>query len=124
MTQPHIFKSGELAFSLCDGFQKITKGEFYLIHGFYRYTSTGFLSGMNKAQKHPSLFTVEQAAKLGYFPEPDNPKPREFWMIKHSRGIHYDNFDIEQVAREYHQNHKGSRLFYVREVLDEPQEDK
>lgn len=71
----HIFKEGELVFYPPVGFVKL-KAYFqaYDNHPFFidagdfsvRFTKLGKLGSLDK---YPTLLTLEQAAKLGYYPE-------------------------------------------------------
>lgn len=79
----HEFKVGELAWSPFDGFLTIeanySSNKMYpLIHGGEIYTING---RQNIEWKHPTLLTVEQAAKLGYFPPKKKIKvEKDVWI--------------------------------------------
>lgn len=71
----HIFKEGELVFYPTVGFVKLKAYlQAYDNHPFFiddgdfsvRFTKLGKLGSLDE---YPTLLTVEQAAKLGYYPE-------------------------------------------------------
>jgi len=64
MSEPK-FKVGDMAFSFLDGFGTILETSGSLKHHGTYYYLDGRLDITNFL---PSLFTVEEAAKLGYFP--------------------------------------------------------
>jgi hypothetical protein len=72
MTDEYKFKDGEMAWSPFSGWGKVEinfadKRTYRVKHGPYHATYTN--DGRRLVtDKHPTLLTVEQAAKLGYFP--------------------------------------------------------
>ena len=96
------FKVGDLAWSPSFGFGTITQhpysSKYQLAHGHLYYTPDGFF---NMDDKFASLFTVEEAAKLGHYPPKKKvTKTIEIWrnIYHHDDVIRYDDHVTNEAA--------------------------
>lgn len=100
MTEPK-FKPGDLAWSPRNGFAVITEhsDEIYqLAHVNYTYDRNGFAW---RGDRYPTLLTLDEAAKLGYFPEKKKVKKQvKVWVnVYKNVAIQYeDKSTCEDVA--------------------------
>ncbi len=89
------FKDGVIAWSPRSGFEVIriynTKQKYPLIHGERSYCRDGIYCDTDK---YPSIFTLEEAAKLGY--EMTKDEKRRFGLLK-TRTV-----DVERWVNIYH----------------------
>ena len=93
------FKDGDLAWSHKCGFMKVKVNEFNtfsIIHDRDSYTNDGKLC---EYHKYPSLLTVEEAAKLGYFPPKEKKK---IWVnvYDHTSYCYYTEEEAKAGAGE------------------------
>lgn len=90
MNEPK-FKPGDMAWSPGSGFaicEDLAHNATYPIrHGCDSYTNKGFRVMVDQ---HPTLLTVEEAAKLGYYP----PKPKVKKTIEAWVNVYPDNIGI------------------------------
>lgn len=109
------FKVGDTAWSPYVGFEKIKSGEnrnYSYMHGRYFYLEDG---RVQPDDKHPTLLTVEEAAKLGYFPEKKKVKKRdELWM-----NIYPQGFRVTHTKEQADEAAGNRRIRCLRFVSDE-----
>lgn len=111
------FKTGDIAFSLFDGFQELRETiDECIFHGVYSYWPDG---KYNTTDKYPTLLTVEEAAKLGYFPEKKKVMKRDvIWVNVYKDGevwAHETKERADYIARGSIDN----RIRCLRFVSDE-----
>jgi hypothetical protein len=99
------FKVGDLAWSPIDGFHIIIDGrlrnsdEYPLRHGRHHYRLDG--KRFDK-DKYPSLLTVEEAAKLGYYPPKKKVKKTlHGWVSIYKDVAHKTIWESKEIADAY-----------------------
>lgn len=106
------FKDGDIVFSPHSGFNKIIvdNSPLYPVkHGKFYYTSEG---KMNSQDKYPMLLTLDEAAKLGYYPPKKKIKVTYytgFNKVERNHGVSLDGVLTPSldVANELFKNYDG-----------------